>query len=64
VAPLNWVLSPAKAVLGRDVRQAMSLCTALEVVRKRSKPVVNWTVVSGVGTLILILLYTLLRADD
>lgn len=63
-APLNRVLTPAKAVLGRDVRQAMSLCTALEVVRKRSKPVVSWTVVSGVGTLMLILLYTIMRTDD
>lgn len=64
VAPLVWILTPVRPLLGRDVRHAMHLCMSLEVVRERAKPKVNWTVVSGVGTLILILLYVLVRADD
>lgn len=64
ISPLFIVLTPVRMLLGRDVRQAMDLCAALDVVRKPKKSAVNWTVVSGVGTLVFILLYTILRTDD
>jgi tRNA A-37 threonylcarbamoyl transferase component Bud32 len=60
VAPILFGLRPFRRWMGRDVRSLFILQTALDVVRVPVRPAVRWSVVGGVGSMILLALYAVL----
>lgn len=60
LAPLRCGLRPFRRWLGRDVRSLLDLQAALDVVRVPVRPAVRWSVVGGVGSMILLALYAAL----
>ncbi len=60
VAPVLCWLRPFGRWLGRDVRSLLNLQSALDVVRKPVRPAVRWSVVGGIGSMILLALYAVL----
>lgn len=60
VAPVLFLLRPFGRWLGRDGRSVLALHAALDVVRKPVRPAVRWSVVGGIGSMILLALYAVL----
>lgn len=63
-APVAWMLSPFRRVLGRDVRTSLDLHQALDLSKPGQPTKVRWGVVGGVGTLVALALYALILVED